>query len=128
MLVQRKFEPFIGSWCLPGGFIERCESPYEAAVRETLEETGLVVKALELWSAELVPRRSLNQIVLFYHATEVAGQLRPGGDALNAQAFCRDEIPTNMPFLLHRLMVERWKKMICSPVAIQSKDSDSSSH
>ena len=53
VLVQRKFEPFIGSWCLPGGFIDRRESPYDAACREVLEETGLVVGALELWGAEL---------------------------------------------------------------------------
>src|SRR5476651_2672089 len=36
VLVQRKFEPYIGYWCLPGGFIECCEHPGESAAREVL--------------------------------------------------------------------------------------------
>jgi 8-oxo-dGTP pyrophosphatase MutT (NUDIX family) len=34
---------FAHRWCLPGGRIEPGESPLEAAVRETAEETGLRV-------------------------------------------------------------------------------------
>lgn len=34
-----------GKWEFPGGKIEPGESPAEAAVRETLEETGLAVRA-----------------------------------------------------------------------------------
>jgi len=33
-----------GKWCPPGGVIEPGEGPEEAAVRETLEETGLTVR------------------------------------------------------------------------------------
>ncbi len=35
-----------GKWEFPGGKIEPGESPAEAAVRETLEETGLTVRAV----------------------------------------------------------------------------------
>lgn len=37
-----------GTWCLPSGFVDPGESPEEAAVRETKEETGLDVRPVEL--------------------------------------------------------------------------------
>src|ERR1700679_1331065 len=41
LLLQRSAEgDFAGCWCCPGGKIEDGESPADAAVRETLEETG----------------------------------------------------------------------------------------
>lgn len=35
-------------WCLPCGWVEPYESPVEAAVREAREETGLIVKPIQL--------------------------------------------------------------------------------
>lgn len=35
---------FAGSWCLPGGIVEEGELYEVAAVRETLEETGITCK------------------------------------------------------------------------------------
>jgi ADP-ribose pyrophosphatase YjhB (NUDIX family) len=40
LLVRRSDD---GRWAMPGGWVEPGETPAEAAVRETLEETGLVV-------------------------------------------------------------------------------------
>lgn len=37
-----------GEWCMPGGAIDPGERPAEAAARETLEETGLVVRVTGL--------------------------------------------------------------------------------
>ncbi|MCL5680143.1 MAG: NUDIX domain-containing protein [Candidatus Marsarchaeota archaeon] len=36
----------LGAWLYPGGHIEENEFPYEAAIRETKEETGLDVELL----------------------------------------------------------------------------------
>jgi ADP-ribose pyrophosphatase YjhB (NUDIX family) len=48
LLVQRGHEPAKGQWSLPGGLIDLGETLAEAVVREVLEETGLVVKPVEL--------------------------------------------------------------------------------
>ena len=41
LLVKRALEPAKGSWGLPGGFIEKGETPESGAERELLEETNL---------------------------------------------------------------------------------------
>jgi len=45
LLVRRADD---GRWCLPCGWVEPNESPAETAVRETREETGLIVQAMRL--------------------------------------------------------------------------------
>jgi ADP-ribose pyrophosphatase YjhB (NUDIX family) len=37
-----------GRWAMPGGFVDIGDTPSEAAVRETVEEAGLVVRATRL--------------------------------------------------------------------------------
>ncbi|MEK7159346.1 MAG: NUDIX domain-containing protein [Patescibacteria group bacterium] len=41
LLIKRKFEPGIGKWAIPGGFVRENESLEQAALRELHEETGL---------------------------------------------------------------------------------------
>lgn len=44
LLINRIKEPYKGYWAMPGGKIEKNESPEEAARRELLEETGIEEK------------------------------------------------------------------------------------
>src|ERR1044071_1586705 len=44
LLVQRAHEPYKDDWMLPAGFVEYGEDALETAVREAMEETGLVVE------------------------------------------------------------------------------------
>ena len=48
LLMKRNKEPNLGLWVAPGGKIEAHESPYESAVRELREETGLRAHEVQL--------------------------------------------------------------------------------
>lgn len=95
VLVQRKVAPFPGRWCLPRGFMKTAEIPKRAAVRETLEETGLKVWLLRMLNAcnPSPPGIQLNQVTMFYLATIREGTLRAGDDALDARVFKLDALP-----------------------------------
>jgi 8-oxo-dGTP diphosphatase len=54
LLVQRGHEPSKGKWSLPGGMLELGESLTDGVAREVQEETGLIVKSIEL--IELIDR------------------------------------------------------------------------
>jgi ADP-ribose pyrophosphatase YjhB (NUDIX family) len=54
LLIRRGNEPLKGHWTLPGGLLELGERVVDGVVRETREETGLIVEPLEL--VELIDR------------------------------------------------------------------------
>lgn len=48
LLIRRGSEPLLGQWSIPGGTLELGETLIEGTERELCEETGLVVRVLEL--------------------------------------------------------------------------------
>lgn len=91
VLIRRGFEPGRGWWAQPGGFLEVDETVTEGAVRETLEETGLVVDPHEVIG--LYARLEAAVIVLAYEARVVGGEARTSPEALEIQAFAPEAIP-----------------------------------
>lgn len=94
LLVKRHFDPLKGLWTLPAGFVNAEEDPQTAAERECLEETGLVVHALELFHVTTGrdhPRGA--DVVLVYLVEEVAGTLGAHDDADEAVFFPLDSLP-----------------------------------
>ncbi len=79
LLMQRRKEPNYGLWVAPGGKIEKHESPYECAVRELREETGLQADALELRGivSMVSPKISQPCIQFLYLVTALSGEFVP---------------------------------------------------
>ncbi len=48
LLIKRKHDPYVGTWALPGGYVDQGETPEAAALRELAEETHLEERPLYL--------------------------------------------------------------------------------
>lgn len=77
-------------WMLPGGRVERSETPHAAAVRETREETGIEVRVERLVLVDAHRRRNVSFI---YAGTAVGGTLAPQfGEIAETGWVSREEI------------------------------------
>lgn len=91
ILLRRGIEPGRGWWAQPGGFLEVDETVTEAAIRETLEETGLVVEPGEIIG--IYSRLEAAVVVLALESRVVGGEARLNPEALEIRAFQPGEIP-----------------------------------
>lgn len=91
VLLRRGIEPGRGWWAQPGGFLEVDETVTEAARRETLEETGLIVEPGEI--VGLYSRLEAAVVVIAFEARIVGGAYRLNAEALEIEAFAPEAIP-----------------------------------
>jgi ADP-ribose pyrophosphatase YjhB (NUDIX family) len=91
VLIRRALAPGRGKWAQPGGFLEIDETVHEAAVRETLEETGLTVEPGAI--VGLYSRLPAAVVVVAFAARIVAGEPRATTESLETRPFAPDEIP-----------------------------------
>ena len=69
LLVEPAYKP---DWEIPGGTVERDESPYTAAVREVREELGIAVVLGDLLAVDWVPpREARTEGLMFVFAGEL---------------------------------------------------------
>lgn len=97
VLVARHVSPEGGStWTLPGGRVEHAEDPFDAVIREVVEETGcdaVVERLLGVDSRVIpVPERRVpgplphHNVGIFYRVRITGGQLRPEPDGEIAES------------------------------------------
>ena len=108
LLIQRAVDPGAGKWALPAGFVDHDEAPEDAAIRETLEETGLHVRIRKLLA--VFPKRDhgLADICICYSAEVTGGELQAGDDAAFAGFFGKDELPP-LVFFPSIALVGQWR-------------------
>jgi 8-oxo-dGTP diphosphatase len=108
LLIRRGIPPFRGCFGLPAGFQEYGESPAEAAIRETREETGLDIRIRRLLDAHYTlddPRKRVNVVV--YLAEIVAGVPVAADDASEVAFFPLDALPEPLAFESSRIVLAR---------------------
>jgi ADP-ribose pyrophosphatase YjhB (NUDIX family) len=91
VLLRRGIEPGRGAWAQPGGFLEVDETLTEGAIRETWEETGLLVEPGELIG--LYTRLEAAVVVLAFEARITGGEQQLTPEALEIRTFRPDAIP-----------------------------------
>jgi len=99
VLIKRRNPP--PGWALPGGFIDYGESAEQAAVRETLEETGLEVELTGLFGVYSDPDRDPRQHTISTIYTAQAKNpelLRAGDDAGDVRTFPLTALPEHLAF------------------------------
>ncbi len=91
MLLRRGIEPGRGLWAQPGGFLEIDETVEEGAIRETLEETGLVIEPGEIVGLYTRPEAAI--VVIAFAARIVGGVPTVTHEAQEVRPFAPEAIP-----------------------------------
>ena len=97
LLIKRRDIPV---WVLPGGGIDRGETPEAAACREMEEETGYRVKIVRK-IAEYTPTNRLSKPTHFYEVEALGGAPKTGAETRAVQFFEIDQLPALPPPYQH---------------------------
>lgn len=111
LLLERMHEPFKRCWNLPAGYVEADESPMQAALRETCEETGLQVEVVALDDVYFFdddPRG--NGIFIVYRCSVVGGELSASDEGIHPTYWPRDQIPARLAGGGHDQAIRAWQK------------------
>jgi 8-oxo-dGTP diphosphatase len=101
LMVRRRIKEGQLSWQFPAGEIQPGESPEQAAVRETHEETGLTVTAVRLLGERVHPQtqRSMSYTACRVESADAHAAHVADTDELAELAWCtRAEIPLYVPY------------------------------
>lgn len=99
LLIRRGRAPRLGQWGLPGGAQTVGETLFEAAAREVLEETGLVVEPQAVVTAlDSISRDPVGEIQFHYTLVEVLAECGEGepvaaDDAMDARWVTPEQVP-----------------------------------
>jgi ADP-ribose pyrophosphatase YjhB (NUDIX family) len=107
VLLRRGIEPGRGAWAQPGGFLEVDETVHQAAIRETLEETGLLIEPGEIIG--LYTRLEAAVVTIAFESRVVGGTATPTREALEVATFDPAAIPwPSLAFRTTMWMLRDW--------------------
>ena len=106
LLGRRAIEPSRGLWCLPGGFVNDDEDPWDAAARECMEEVCAAVEMTRLIGVYHIAKRTAPSMVGIAYSARLAAGSRPaaGPEMLEIGVFALDALPP-LAFPSHRQVV-----------------------
>ncbi len=99
LVVKRASQPLQGQWSIPGGAVELGETLRQAAAREALEETGLLVEAGEVLDVfdsiyrDSGGRTQYHYVLVDFLCRKTGGQLCAASDVSDARWIAANEIP-----------------------------------
>jgi ADP-ribose pyrophosphatase YjhB (NUDIX family) len=116
LLGRRAIEPGRGLWCLPGGFVNDDEDPWDAAARECREEIRAEVELARLIGVyHLAKRGAPSMIGLAYAARLTEGPPpSPGEEMLEVAVFPLDSLPP-LAFPSHYKVLAEYQGMLPTP-------------
>lgn len=108
LLVKRKYDPFAGFWALPGGMVKYGETVEHAAMREVMEETGVLVSLIALIGVYSDPDRDPrgHTISIAYLAKIKEGIPNAGSDASETRWFI--SLPEHLAFDHKRIISDAY--------------------
>lgn len=129
LLVQRGREPAYGFWSLPGGLVEVGETLEAAVRREVLEETGLLVEAVDVVACldrvirDHEGRIAYHYVLVDFFCKAAGGEPKAGSDVLACAYFALDgladlKLTRGTAEVIHRARTRRFppKSAIYDPL------------
>ena len=130
LLIKRKYDPFKGSWAVPGGFVLDDETLEEAVARELQEETGVKIDYLEqlytFGKPDRDPRARILSVAYFGLVKSNQFQkLKATTDAEEAAWFNYNKLP-KLAFdhkIILKVAIERLRgKIVYQPIGFELLD------
>ena len=107
VLLRRGIEPGRGAWAQPGGFLEVDETVHQAAIRETLEETGLLIEPGAIIG--LYTRLEAAVVTIAFESRVVGGTPTQTREALEVATFDPAQLPwPDLAFRTTMWMLRDW--------------------
>lgn len=94
ILIKRGNPPFLGTWALPGGFVEYGETIENACRREIKEECGIEIELMGIVGVYSDPSRDPrgHTVSVVFRARAMSDRIMGGDDASEARWFSREEL------------------------------------
>ncbi len=83
-------------WNLPGGKMEKGETPWSALEREVKEEVGVTVSVEKMVGVYSYPRDDQDMIIMTLHCVITEGQPVTTPESDNIAYFDKDTLPSNL--------------------------------
>ncbi len=116
LLIKRGIEPGRGKWGLPGGFVEKDESPSQAILREIREEIGVEGKVEGLIGVYQGKTKLYgNAVIIGYKAASLSRRFSPGKEVEEIRFFPSSRLPS-LAFTSHRRILLDFHHTYQSPI------------